>query len=151
MTRNYKPFFPAKGAFLDATNLRRMNRRALRNQTAAFFALLTFASTTVMLADVYSPGSNTTDLQGQWIDATTSPPGGPPVYGTPGPADDVDLAGFDITASGGSVHSIYDLGSLTVTGMASTVEASLFILRGSGTLNVDHVDPNNGLRVVGGH
>jgi hypothetical protein len=35
--------------------------------------------------------------------------------------------------------------------MASTVEASLFILRGSGTLNVDHVDPNNGLRVVGGH
>ncbi len=127
------------------------NRRAFKPQTVALFAVLTFASTIVMLADVYSPGPNTTDLQGQWINATTSPPGGPPVYGTPGPADDVDLAGYDITASGGSVRSIYDLGSLTVTGMASAVEASLFTLRGSGTLNVDHVDPNNGLRVVGGH
>jgi hypothetical protein len=117
----------------------------------AFFAVLTFASTTVMLADVYYAGPNTKDLQGQWLNTTTTPPGGPPVYGTPGPGDDADLGGYDITASGGSVRSIFDLGSLTVTGMASTVEASLFTLRGSGTLNVDHVDPNNGLRIVGGH
>ena len=59
--------------------------------------------------------------------------------------------GFDITASGGSVHRIYDIGSLTVTGMVSAVEASAFTLRGSGTLNVDHVDPISGLFVVGGH
>jgi len=94
-----------------------MNRRAFKNQTVAFFAVLTFASTTVMLADLYSPGPDTKDLQGQWINATTSPPGGPPLYGTPGPADDVDLEDFDITASGGSVRRICNLGSLTVTGI----------------------------------
>src|ERR1700730_3738621 len=121
-----------------------LNRRAFKPRTVAFLAVLTFASTTLMWADLYSPGPNTTDLQGQWINATTSPPGGPPVYGTPGPADDVDLQGFDITASGGSVRSIYDLGSLTVTGMASAVEASTFILRGSGTLSVASVDPTTG-------
>ncbi|MEY2490925.1 MAG: hypothetical protein QOC70_2867 [Verrucomicrobiota bacterium] len=127
------------------------NRRAFKPQTVAFFAVLTFASTTVMLADLYYPGPNTTDLQGQWINATTSPPGGPPVYGTPGPADDVDLEGVDITASGGSVRSIYNVGSVSVTGMVSAVETSEFTLRGSGTLNVDHVRPISGLGVVGGH
>ncbi|PZR72418.1 MAG: hypothetical protein DLM73_13330, partial [Chthoniobacterales bacterium] len=127
-----------------------MKRRTF-SKTVTLVAALTFASTSVMLADLYSPGPNTTDLQGQWIDATTSPPGGPPVYGTPGAADDVDLQGFDITASGGTVRSIYNVGNLTVTGMASTQQASEFTLRGSGTLNIDHVGPNIGFAVVSGH
>jgi hypothetical protein len=148
MTQSYKPFCAPK---FKLSRGRLGKPRKCNPKTVAFFAVLTFALTNVMMADLYSPGPNTTDLQGQWIDATTTPQGGPPVYGTPGPADDVDLQGFDITASGGSVRSIFDSGSLTVSGIVSAVEASAFTLRGSGTLNVTGVSSDFGLFVDGGH
>jgi T5SS/PEP-CTERM-associated repeat protein len=124
--------------------------------TLRLTAILTLAMAGVMLADVYDHSGNAGDLaDGKWLDQTTTPPGGPNIYGNPGASDDAYFYGATITASGGSAHLLSG-GNLQLSGMVTATNAGSLNLSGGGTLNVQSIVTDaNGfgptLSVAGGH
>ena len=125
--------------------------------TLRLTAILTLAMTGVMLADVFDhSGTNGDFADGKWLNQTTTPPGGPNVYGNPGSGDDAYFYGSTITASGGGVHLLSG-DNLQLSGTLTAVNVGkLDSLSGSGTLDVQAlVTDANGFGPVvsidGGH
>ena len=107
--------------------------------TLRLTAILTLAMTGVMLADVYDhSGTNGDFADGKWFNQTTTPPGGPNVYGNPGSGDDAYFFGATITASGGGVHLLSG-DKLQLSGTLTAVNVGILSLSGSGTLSVQAV------------
>jgi T5SS/PEP-CTERM-associated repeat protein len=119
-------------------------------------AILTLAMAGVMLADVYDhSGTNGDFTDGKWLNHTTSPPGGPNIYGNPGASDDAYFYGATVTASGGGVHLVSG-DNLTLSGTLTAVNVGLInALSGAGTLDVQALvtDANGfaGVNIAGGH
>lgn len=118
---------------------------------------LTFALASALLADVYDHSGRAGDFQdGKWLNKTTSPPGGPNVFGNPGAGDDAYFYAADITASGGSVRLLTG-GNLNLSGMLNAVNVGILqSLSGAGTLNLQAIvtDPNGFgplINIAGGH
>ena len=123
--------------------------------TLRLTAILTLAMSGVMLADVYDHSGTAGDFQdGKWLNQTTTPPGGPNVYGNPGPGDDAYFFGSTITASGGGVHLLSG-DKLQLSGTLTAVNVGILSLSGSGTLSVQAVVTDKygftGVTITGGH
>jgi T5SS/PEP-CTERM-associated repeat protein len=125
--------------------------------TLKLTAILTLAMAGVMLADVYDhSGTNGDFTDGKWLNQTTSPPGGPNIYGNPGAGDDAYFYGATITASGGGVHLLSG-DNLSLSGTLTAVNVGIInALSGAGTLDVQAiVTDTNGfgpvVSIEGGH
>jgi T5SS/PEP-CTERM-associated repeat protein len=123
--------------------------------TLGLTAILTLAMAGVTQADDYDHSGTNGDLaDGNWFNQTATPPGGPNVYGNPGPGDDAYFFGATITASGGSVHLLSG-DKLQLSGALTAVNVGILTLSGSGTLDVQAVvtDKNGytGVTITGGH
>lgn len=123
--------------------------------TLRLTAILTLAMAGVMLADVYDHSGTAGDFaDGKWLNQTTSPPGGPNVFGNPGSGDDAYFFGATITASGGGVHLLSG-DKLQLSGTLTAVNVGILSLSGSGTLDVQAVVTDQygftGVTITGGH
>jgi hypothetical protein len=90
-----------------------------------------------LLADVFDHSGTAGDFQdGHWFNQTATPPGGPNIYGNPGPADDAYFYASTISASGGSVHLLSG-DHLSLSGTLTAVNVGIVgALSGTGTLDV---------------
>jgi T5SS/PEP-CTERM-associated repeat protein len=123
--------------------------------TLKLTAILTLAMTGMILADVYDhSGTNGDFADGHWLNQTTSPPGGPNVFGNPGSGDDAYFFGATITAGGGSVHLLSG-DKLQLSGALTAVNVGILTLSGAGTLDVQAVVTDKygftGVTITGGH
>jgi T5SS/PEP-CTERM-associated repeat protein len=123
--------------------------------TLRLTVILTLAMAGVMLGDVYDHSGTNGDLaDGKWLDQTTTPPGGPNVFGNPGSGDDAYFFGATITASGGGVHLLSG-DKLQLSGTLTAVNVGILSLSGAGTLSVQAVVTDKygftGVTITGGH
>jgi T5SS/PEP-CTERM-associated repeat protein len=109
-----------------------------------------------LLADVFDHSGTAGDFQdGHWFNQTATPPGGPNIYGNPGPGDDAYFYASTISASGGSVHLLSG-DHLSLSGTLTAVNVGIIgALSGDGTLDVQALvtDANGfaGVNIEGGH
>ena len=106
----------------------------------ALLAAAFMAFTSVLRADRYDHSGRAGDFaDGKWLNQTTSPPGGPNIYGNPGSGDDAYFFGSTITASGGNVRLLSG-DNLQLSGTLTAVNVGLLnSLSGAGTLDVQAI------------